>query len=147
MTNVVFMSLGPELSSTLVSSSASGLLHNGRRYTRIDDDDTHGFYDWLRGEHDRIIGLRVFLFEDYQHVIQTFAAYDYVETQVTSLGNRIVFLYFSQERGGFIRSSEEQLFTGNYIYISESGEYGMTFEAPEDDQSVFLFTRTDNDLV
>lgn len=127
----VFLTLRQRLGIYEIRDAVPIITIGNQKFMRDDDEDTHGFYDWLKDSTRKIIGIRLFLFEDYQFVIDNFRTYEYVGSETTKLGNTLIYLYFSEQREFSDSLSDDQLFTGNYFYRSESREIAMTFEAPD----------------
>lgn len=109
---------------------------SGKSFRRHDKEDTHGFYDWLRDKPESIIGIRIFLFEDYQSLVSHFRHLQYVRLDETKHGNFLISVFFRPDRNFKDRLSEDQSFTGNYIYRSDDGEIAMTFERPSQSKIV-----------
>ena len=81
-----------------------------------------GFFDWLRLDENKIVGIRTCYFEDlpYNKFLST---YKYV---VSSHNGMCMEILFSNENYD-VELSGDQDFTNNYVYSSNSGNYLLTF--------------------
>lgn len=129
--NIILLVLKKQLDIVLLEDISSEILVNEQVFKQKDYGDFNGFYDWLRNHDNKIVGLRYFLFEDYQFIIDSFRYLDYVETELTKQNNSILNIYFSEKRTFIDEISNDQLFIDNYIYKSELNEYAITFCLPD----------------
>ncbi|MBI4854830.1 MAG: hypothetical protein HY819_23780 [Acidobacteria bacterium] len=96
------------------------------KYQDIYNSDWTGFYDWKRDLTGNIIGVTHFTFTDY----------DFTKCIRTPLENSlnvsfqegsIIDIYFSTKILSEVDTSGEQLFGDNRIYISDKGNYAISF--------------------
>lgn len=128
----LFLILTSSLEFRLLDRVASPVTVGSEIYSRIEGEDTHGFYDWLRESSGLIIGLRYDLFRNYDEILNAIREFEYVEVEAIHEISEIVTFYFSTERQFCEDKSGDQFFSGDYIYRSASGVYAMSFDLPDD---------------
>jgi len=100
-----------------------------------------GFFDWLRLKDSKIVGIRTCYFEDlpYNKILST---YKYIGT--TYNGKCFEFLFTGENYVAEL--SGDQDFTNNFVYISDTNNYLLTFgldhlEKEELEDIIILCTR------
>ncbi len=81
-----------------------------------------GFFDWLRIEDEKIVGLRLSFFDDLSYT-NIFIGKSYVKGV---FDDRSIELLFKDIDYDYDLSGDQD-FTNNYVYRSEDGEYLLTF--------------------
>ena len=98
----------------------------GARYIDQGYGDFTGFYDWLRTAGGLVIGVRYYPVQEVEFLCTLTEPLPYVEIDPQT---RILTLYFSEDRGVEPSISADQDFGDNKVYKSETGEYGLSFNA------------------
>jgi hypothetical protein len=123
----LFLVFKRNLEIVLIEKITPTFFVNGELFSQKSSNDFNGFYDWLRDETEEIIGIRYDLFEDFAFLRNYISTLDYVNMQ-DNLALQITFagkLKFCEQM------SDDKLFTDDYIYLSDLGNYGITFSLPE----------------
>lgn len=131
--NIILVVLKSTLEIVQLNDLSHKIILDGQEFTKKIKGDFLGFYDWLKNKEGNIIGLRYFLFEDYQFIIDDLALLhvNYLEIDSAVRYNSILYIYFSEEKDFIDKVSNDQLFGDNCIYKSELGEYAITFCLPD----------------
>lgn len=129
--NIVFVPLVSPLKPIFLSGTPVSIGVGGFEFTRSEPGDITGFYDWLRKD-GHVVGVEVVIFEDFQFLLYTLGRLEYVVVQKqTSSGAILASIFFFSTRTYDSDKSNDQLFDENYIYETDSGEYGLTFNLPD----------------
>lgn len=104
------------------------------RFHRIEGDDFHGFYDWLRTPNGKIMGVRYFLFDDYEYIADKIKGLSYVCVDESTSGGRNILIFFGNDHNFDEELSCDQLFAGDYVFKSERGFFAFSFENSEDEE-------------
>jgi len=105
-------------------------------FTRVDDNDFNGFYDWLCIDRKKIIGLNYYPFQP--EVGLSLCKFPYVRTHVAEGGDYTLTCYFSHEGKEVFDFTIAQAFGKNYCYRSDRGTCLLSFGLPSDFDRTFL---------
>lgn len=94
-------------------------------YLRTSACDLSVFYDWLRTEPGRIVGVRFLLEDECSPVLKVLRRLPFV--RITQAEWPELYFYFSDTREYEPDLSDDQDFAGNAVLISASGEYALLF--------------------
>jgi len=105
--------------------------------------DWTGFYDWLRKDSDRIVGVRYCPFEATEFLIETVARLEYV---VIPERKRCIEVYFSiPSPGADPRKSDDQTFGSNKIFFcQEQTKWLISFDTTRLSESEMQSIRAAN---
>lgn len=123
----VFFCLSARLEVYPIEEPKTVLTLGSREFNRICEYDSNGFYDWLRQSSGSIIGVRYFIFEEYLNISDELRALTSVEAYPN---DPCFYLFLGEERDYEESLSADQLFYGDYVYRSDDGTLGMSFELP-----------------
>jgi len=86
-----------------------------------------GFYDWLRTDERKVVGVRLTIFdEEFDYLTSEIAHLNYVKRLSDSVGFEI---YFTDKTQYNIDVSDDQDFMDNRIYRSADGTLAISFNA------------------
>lgn len=85
------------------------------------------FYDWLRDSEGKLLGVRYWLEQDTEFLVEHTKLMKYVQ----AVPSRHIEIYFSERRAIDPRLSCDQAFLYDAIFRSEDGEYAIGFGMEE----------------
>ena len=126
--DVLLVELSEKLNISVVEGIAKESLTIGEAFYF---DENHGeftgFYDWLRADRERVIGVRYWPFEEIRFRYEALCRLSYV---FIPEGKKFVEIYFSNDRKFDPSISADQDFGKNKVFRSPSGDYVITFNMP-----------------
>ncbi|MGI4719845.1 MAG: hypothetical protein ACRYGO_18055 [Janthinobacterium lividum] len=118
---------------------------DGDELRKFDLDDDNGFYDWLRCEDKKIIGVRWFPYENNSSFLKKLNAIQ-INGNIEVSNDRLELrIFFSSIRTIDESNSRDQDFLGNHIYYSEVGKCAISFSTDslslDERQQIFAMRR------
>lgn len=93
------------------------------KYRDIGNGDWNGFYDWLRGPDSRLLGVRYWPFDERQFLFSVLPQHSYLSME----SGKSIKVYFSDRRDFAEEISADQEFGNDIVFVSENGEYAISF--------------------
>jgi hypothetical protein len=126
----ILLALSETLEIIEIQGSQKSVLVGKRLYSRLGDHDFHGFYDWLRRKDGTTIGVRYFVFRDYESIVEKLQRLKYVTVGEKSDVGTELCIYFGEDRSFVSEKSVDQMFSGDFFFRADDGTYGISFEVP-----------------
>lgn len=111
---------------TLAESPAwplKGFALDGKEYRDAALGEWTGFYDWLRNPNGVLLGVRYWLNEGTERLVQQAHVLDYVRVDPS----RFIEIYFSDRRDIEPKLSADQEFLYDAVFRSDNGQYALGF--------------------
>jgi hypothetical protein len=119
------------LEVTPVEALTPFIKHGSENFASIGTSEFNGYYNLLRIDDKKIIGLEFYPFDpDIGHILSGF---DYVLSHFAESGDSELTIYFGNETDEVRNLTILQEWGKNYIYRSQSGTLAASFGVPLDD--------------
>ena len=123
---LLIVTVSPTPRAKLISWPASRVSINGESFEETGAGDTNGFYDFLRLQGGRIVGVRFTPFVEHADICDSATQGPDLRV-VGAAPTASVELFWGTERGYSETLSADQFMDYNYIFKSPSQTYAVTF--------------------
>jgi hypothetical protein len=120
------MSANPPIVIEGFDNGKQSFICKGKSFIRIECTDWFGFYDWLRNDEGKILGLRLFL-DGPEFLDKWVPNSDYVSIEIIDSRFRKLSIFFDTNKSFSEIGSDDQLFGGNVVYLSDSRDIAINF--------------------
>lgn len=119
-------------------------VHDSHFFENIRGQDFNGFYDFLRDDSGRVLGISFSVFPAAEFLLDSLRAFSYVQC----VDPTVLRIFFGRDRDFNPSNSIDQYFGENRVYRSTSGKVALSFSlaplAPSEVGSIPTADKPDN---